>query len=213
MALPMVHLLAAWSWAQDKPELRDEPDYYLGAIAPDAIHVRDGNDKSHKNEVHLNNWRRPDPQRVLAYWLERRSAFDIGYGIHVLLDGQWASGFRRDFPQMLLPDGKPDTKRYYNDTLATDFGLHRESPLTAPLFDLVRRGEAPADHPMLTKYEFEQWRRDTFAFYRQECPAKEPAHYLDREYTLAFLQRCGQLFSEVYRQAIENEPKLKGDAK
>ena len=61
MALPMVHLHAAWLWAQDKPELRDNPDYYLGSISPDAIHVRDGSDKSRKNAFHLNNWRSPDP--------------------------------------------------------------------------------------------------------------------------------------------------------
>ena len=32
MALPMVHLMMAWKWAQDKPELRENPDYYLGAV-------------------------------------------------------------------------------------------------------------------------------------------------------------------------------------
>ena len=52
MALPMVHLLAAWAWAQDKPELKNNPDFYLGTLSPDAIHIRDGNDKSRKNEIH-----------------------------------------------------------------------------------------------------------------------------------------------------------------
>ena len=87
MALPMVHLLAAWAWAQDKPELKDNPDFYLGTLSPDAIHIRDGNDKSRKNDIHLNNWRRPDPDSVLRYWMEHSTPFDIGYGIHVLLDG------------------------------------------------------------------------------------------------------------------------------
>ncbi|MBQ3575080.1 MAG: hypothetical protein IJA26_05390, partial [Clostridia bacterium] len=108
MALPMVHLHAAWLWAQDKPELRENPDYYLGSISPDAIHVRDGSDKSRKNAFHLNNWRAPDPDSVLRYWIDHHTPFDIGYGIHVLLDGQWAAGFRRDFPEMLLPDGRPN---------------------------------------------------------------------------------------------------------
>ena len=112
MALPMVHLLMAWKWAQDKPELRENPDYYLGTISPDAIHVRDHDDKSHKNEVHLNNWRRPDPDAVLRYWVEHHTPFDIGYGVHVLLDGQWATEFRARFPQMLLPNGKPNPDIY-----------------------------------------------------------------------------------------------------
>lgn len=200
MALPMVHLLAAWNWAQDKPELLNDPDYYLGAISPDAIHVRDGDDKSHKNAVHFNNWRRPDPDRVRDYWLERSSAFDLGYGIHVLLDGQWALSFRRDFPEMLLPDGRPDTAIYYNDTLATDFALHRESPLTPFLFDMLGRGVPPKDHPMLTEHEFLQWRQDTFDFYRRECPAKKPTRFIDRAYVEAFLQSCGGMFDDVYAQ-------------
>ena len=64
MALQMVHLLTARLWALAHAEYRDCPEFYLGAISPDAIHIRDGNDKSHKNEIHLNNWRSPDPDRV-----------------------------------------------------------------------------------------------------------------------------------------------------
>lgn len=60
---------------------------------------------------------------MLAYWLEHSTPFDIGYGIHVLLDAQWATGFRTDFPEMMLPNGKPDTDIYYNDTVTTDFEL------------------------------------------------------------------------------------------
>ena len=143
MALPMVHLLAAWNWAQDKPDLRDNPEYYLGAISPDAIHIRDGSDKSRKNEFHLNNWRSPDPDAVYHYWLKHSSPFDIVYGIHVLLDGQWAAGFRRDFPQMLLPNGRPDPDIYYNDTCVTDFFLFNNIPEAPMLMVLAGKGRAP----------------------------------------------------------------------
>ena len=36
MALLMVHLLAAERWAQKHEEYRNCPDFYLGAISPDA---------------------------------------------------------------------------------------------------------------------------------------------------------------------------------
>lgn len=42
MPLPMVHLLTARRWAQNRPALRDCPEFYLGVIAPDAIHTRPG---------------------------------------------------------------------------------------------------------------------------------------------------------------------------
>ena len=202
MALPMVHLLAAWNWAQDKPELKNNPDYYLGAISPDAIHIRDGSDKSSKNAFHLNNWRSPDPDAVLAYWLEHNSPFDIGYGVHVLLDGQWAAGFRRDFPEMLLPNGKPDPDIYYNDTCVTDFDLYHNSPLTAFLIDMAERGNAPEDHPLLTKYEFDRWREETLAFYQQECPMKKAVRFIGREYVESFLRQCGKLMDTTYERML-----------
>ena len=202
MALPMVHLLAARAWAQDKPELYDNPDYYLGAISPDAIHIRDGDDKSRKNEIHYNNWRSPDLDAVLEYWREHDSPFDIGYGIHVLLDGQWATDFRRAFPEMLLPNGKPDPEIYYNDTCVTDFELYRDSELTQTLMDLVRRGRAPEDHPKLTQYEFEAWREMTLQFYQRPCPMNGPVRFLNRDYTERFLKKCLQLMSTTYERKL-----------
>ena len=210
MALPMVHLLAARAWAQDKPELFENPDYYLGALSPDAIHIRDGGDKSRKNEFHYNNWRSPDPDAVLAYWREHDTPFDIGYGIHVLLDGQWAVDFRRAFPEMLLPDGKPDPKIYYNDTCVTDFTLYRESPLTEQLMDLVRRGRAPDDHPLLTRREFEAWREETFKFYQRPCPMDGPVRFLDLEYTENFLTRCQKLMTTTYERKLNMNEIQKG---
>ena len=67
MALTMVHLLVADKWAKGHPEYLDSPEYYYGAVAPDAIHIRDGNDKSHKNEIHLNNWGTLHRQDVIDY--------------------------------------------------------------------------------------------------------------------------------------------------
>ena len=202
MALPMVHLLAARAWAQDKPELFDNPDYYLGAISPDAIHIRDGDDKSRKNEFHYNNWRSPDPDAVLGYWREHDTPFDIGYGIHVLLDGQWAVDFRGAFPEMLLPSGKPDPNVYYNDTCTTDFQLYRESPHTQELMDLVRRGRAPEDQPLLTRHEFEAWREETINFYRKPCPMNGPVRFLGMDYTLNFLDRCLRLMTTTYERKL-----------
>ena len=203
MALPMVHLLAAWAFAQDKPSLRENPDYYLGTISPDAVHVRDGNDKSHKDEIHLNNWRKPDPDSVLRYWTEHKEPFDIGYGIHVLLDGQWAVGFRKSFPQILLPDGRPDAKLYYNDTCITDFELYRTSTLTAFLMDMVRKGNAPDDHPLLRKYEFDAWQKETLKFYLRPCPMDKPVQYIGQEYVHQFLKECLDLMEQTYERMLK----------
>ena len=202
MALPMVHLLAAWRWAQDKPELLNNPDYYLGAVSPDAIHIRDGNDKSRKNEIHLNNWRYPDPDSVLDYWMDHRTPFDLGYGIHVLLDGQWSVDFRRSFPGILLPDGRPNTDIYYNDTIVTDFALYKECELTPFFMDMIAKGRAPKDHPQLRLHEFEGWREATLKFYQRECPMKNPVRFINREYVNAFLDECLLMMNTTYERML-----------
>ena len=103
MALTMVHLLAADRWAQGRPAYRDCPEFYYGAISPDAVHVRDGYDKSHKNEIHLNNWCELHEDDVLNYWHRRFTPFDVGYGVHVLTDAQWVPRYKQCLPG-LLPD-------------------------------------------------------------------------------------------------------------
>lgn len=201
MALPMVHLLAAQAWAQDKAELRENPDYYLGAISPDAIHIRDHDDKSHKDAIHLNNWRSPHPDEVVAYWRAHPTPFDIGYGIHVLTDAQWVPRYQALLPQIVLPDGKVNVEIYYNDTFVTDFLLYRELD-GARLFDLVERGRAPEDHPLLTHYELDEWRKTTVASYRGECPKRDPVRYIDRAYVEAFLKDCRELFDKTYGEVF-----------
>ena len=53
--LKRVHANNLVKWAKDKPELFNCPEFYFGAIAPDAIHVRYHDDKSRKDEFHLGN--------------------------------------------------------------------------------------------------------------------------------------------------------------
>lgn len=203
MALPMVHLLAAWMWAQDKPQLKDNHDYYLGAISPDAIHIRDGNDKSRKNEFHLNNWRAPDADSVLAYWLNHSEPFDIGYGVHVLLDGQWTQAFRKNFPEMILPSGKPDVQIYYNDTCITDFALYNGHKLAPALMDMVSRGRPPKNHPLLTFDEFERWKQETLDFYKRPCPMHDPVRFLDEAYVEKLLPECMPLITATYERMLK----------
>ena len=202
MALPMVHLLAAYAWAQDKPELVNNPDYYLGAISPDAIHIRDGSDKSHKNATHMGNWREMLPGAIIGYWHTHRSAFDIGYGIHALTDGMWTVRFHRELTGMLLPNGKPDPEIYYNDTLIVDFRLFHDHPLTPFLMDMLRRGSAPAGYPLLSAREIDAWRRDTLAFYDRPCDRHAPVRFVTYEYVQRFLVDCNGYLNNVWERML-----------
>ncbi len=201
MALTMVHLLAADLWATRHAQYRDCPDFYYGAISPDAIHIRDGSDKSHKNEIHLNNWGSPHPEDVIAYWRDHATPFDVGYGVHVLTDAQWVPRYRRLLPGILKPDGKLDIDRYYNDTFVTDFRLRDSAPRAQALLALVGRGETPDDHPLLTAYAFEKWREMTLDAYRGACPRHEPVRFIDEAYVQAFIADCIPMIDETFARA------------
>lgn len=203
MALTMVHLLVAERWARNHPEYHDCPEFYLGAISPDALHVRFKDDKSRKNEFHLNNWITPHPEDVITYWNEHRSAFDVGYGVHVLTDGQWVPRNKQRHPDMYFENGLLDTAIYYNDTFVTDFALHTNIAWAKEAFAMLEKAVPPADHILLTFEEFDIWRRDTLRTYQGKCPFDKPVRFIDEKYVLDFAEDSIAMIEDTYRRAFE----------
>ena len=202
MALTMVHLLAADRWAAGHPEFAECPEFYLGVISPDAIHIRDHDDKSRKDLFHLYNWQAPHPEKVVEYWRDWRSPFDIGYGVHVLTDCQWVPRFKARLRGMFRPDGKLNTDIYYNDTFVTDFKMYRESPRLQALLTMIERARLPLDHPLLTRDEFDAWRRLILEAYRGECPRHDPVRFIDVDYVRSFVVDCIPMIDRVFAEAF-----------
>ena len=203
MALTMVHLLVAERWARGHAQYADCPEFYLGVISPDAIHIRDKNDKSHKNEIHLNNWVSPHPEDVMAYWRKRHAPFDVGYGVHVLTDGQWVPRFRQQLPGIILPNGLLDTGIYYNDTFVTDFQLYRETKNMESILRAIEMADVPEDHPLLTRYELDEWRKVILQTYRGKCPKHDPVRFIDENYVRAFVEDSIELIDKVYEEGFK----------
>lgn len=198
MALSMVHLLLARAWARGHGDYLECPEFYLGAISPDAMHVRFHDDKSRKDEFHLGNWGSVHVGRVHSYWREHFTPFDVGYGIHALTDGYWVPSVKRDFPDMV--DHARDAlipALYYNDVRQTDFRLYAESPERARIFALLRRAVPPDDHPMLTAQELSRWRDDQFSFYEGPCPHDAPVRHVDVAYVGRFIARMVPEFDRI----------------
>lgn len=203
MALTMVHLWVADRWAQGHPEYLDCPDYYLGAISPDAITIRDGFDKTHKDDIHLNNWRKLHREPVEAYWRARPAPFDIGYGVHVLTDCQWVARYKARIPGILLPDGRMNTEVYYNDTFITDFALYHAMPRLQAILELLPKASVPDDHPLLTGYEFDEWRKLIYKSYHGECPRHDPVTFIDVDYVKDFIGDSIPLIDEIYDETFQ----------
>lgn len=201
MALSMVHLLLARSWARGHEAYLECPEFYLGAISPDAMHVRFHDDKSRKDEFHLGNWGSVHVERVHEYWRERFTPFDVGYGIHALTDGYWVPSVKRDFPDFVAPTRDALIPAlYYNDVRQTDFRLYAEHPDRPRIFALLRQAVPPRDHPMLTAAELAQWRDDQFAFYEGPCPHDAPVRHVDVAYVEGFIDRMVPEFDRIMRR-------------
>ena len=201
MALSMVHLLLARAWARGHEAYLECPEFYLGAISPDAMHVRFHDDKSRKDEFHLGNWGSVHVERVHEYWRDHFTPFDVGYGIHALTDGYWVPSVKRDFPAMVDPAlDALIPALYYNDVRQTDFRLYAESPERPRIFALLRAAVPPRDHPMLTAAELSEWRDDQFSFYEGPCPHDAPVRYVDVTYVGRFIDRMVPEFDRIMRR-------------
>ena len=204
MALSMVHLLLARRWARGHAEYLECPEFYLGAISPDAMHIRFHDDKSQKDAFHLGNWGSVHEEQVHAYWHEHFTPFDVGYGVHALTDGYWVPSVKRDFPDMVDPERDALIPAlYYNDVSQTDFRLYAEAPERPHIFALLRAAVPPEDHPMLTAGELAQWRDEQFSFYEGPCPHNAPVKHVDVKYVKAFIDRLVSRLDEIMRRYFQ----------
>ena len=203
MALLMVHLAVAERFAAIHPEYADIPEFYLGVISPDAIHERDGGDKSRKDFYHLYNWQSPDLKAVADYWRVYRSPFDVGFGVHVLTDAQWVPKFRKI--DGLMQGGRLDREQYYHDTFLTDFELFEREKFAERMLPMLEKAVPPTDHPLLTAEEFSGWRDGTVRTYRKPCRESGKQKYIDLDYVDRFFEECMPMIDEAYRKSFPAE--------
>ena len=203
MALSMVHLLLARAWAQGHEAYLECPEFYLGAISPDAMHVRFHNDKSHKDEFHLGNWGSVHVERVHEYWREHFTPFDVGYGVHALTDGYWVPSVKGDFPDLVDPARDVLIPAlYYNDVRQTDFRLYAEHPgQTAHLRALACGHLPPRGSPHAHRRRtFPVAGTTSLRFMRAPVPHDAPVRHVDVAYVERFIKRMVPELDRIMRR-------------
>lgn len=164
MPLPMVHLSIARQLTQ-LLEIEDHEAFYIGAIAPDAIHKRDDMTRKEKNITHLDIKshisRDVAFKSVIDYYkqpTETNRSFLLGYCVHVLTDSLWLFDVFRPFKKVLIPNmGRASiTHRYYTDTAYIDNQLYEEANWRGELNQLflVRR---KLSNELVFELEIHQW--------------------------------------------------------
>ncbi len=194
MAGPIIHLLTAREWAKKRPELSACTEFYLGAIAPDAIHARAGTGKDDKLKSHLGNHGRLDMKPIADYTRAHTTAFDLGYLAHVLIDPYWCAAYR-DIPGLRKEDGHTNPEIYYREMNRCERALIDEG-----IFDLLRRAVPPTDHPLLTAAEISEWRGRMLLTSRDSAAEADENRCITLPFVRAFIARAGDYIEDMARR-------------
>ena len=139
MPLPMVHLCIATNIFDYGFKEIDLPQFYLGTISPDAIHMRENSDRNDKSNTHLipdgKKWTDINENEYYEFIFEfiKRNkifvnmSFLWGYMIHILTDMHWTKNIHNDFINKYKNDAYPiqdERMAYYNDTDILDQVLY-----------------------------------------------------------------------------------------
>jgi hypothetical protein len=200
----MVHLSVAHRLVQDHGYPAD-PEFYLGSIAPDAIHERAGTDRKDKFAVHLVDANGPHLDRLRALLASgkaaqpsRERAFVAGYTAHILTDMAWRT-------EIILPFRRPRVERmpyselralYYNECDKLDLDLYDEQPWRVEVWELLRAAQAQdvgleGEPPLLTADEIDGWRVRTLGWFdaNRDKAGYQP-QYITRERVWPFIHQA-----------------------
>ena len=181
MPLPMVHPAVAVR-VKDKLKIEDDGAFYLGSIAPDAIHMREDASAEDKFKSHMGMRANLFENEQNAKALVGRSDFLTGYAVHLVTDMYWSrevgTPFKAKF-KAKFPDAG-HAPAYYNDTDLADLELYRSEPWVPEVYAALEsaRGEAAKD--MLTAAEVEKWRLRQLHWFEQDFSRLKPAEYITR---------------------------------
>ena len=192
MPLPMVHLAVAVH-VHRQEENTPSPDFLLGSIAPDAIHMRPNAGRDDKRRVHLSETHDPHHERVRPLLAGYRSdestalGFAEGYAAHLLTDYLWVEtvidSFRRSIPPGL--SDQEERSLYYLETDQIDFCLYHRMPWRPEVWSKLAAAQPRDFSPLLTAEEIGQWRDRTLVWFEElkQEPMIEPVYitYADVE--------------------------------
>lgn len=167
MPLPMVHLGIARKIASTNINLINSPLYYLGSIAPDAIHSRVGSSKIDKTKTHIRNDDSTWYDDVIRFTLNHRNSegkiepFFIGYTVHILTDMLWEGSIHTSIRIMMDQDNIEKCNQssvYYNETDQLDFELFKYYPWKNEVWCLLENVNALNVDELLTCEEIDKWK-------------------------------------------------------
>lgn len=213
MPLPMVHLSVAVTYAEIQGIKDPLGTFYLGNLAPDAIHMREGITKEDKPRTHFFPSEPGDylsrlkkHYHILINQREERdwTWFVRGYMMHLMTDDLW---FRELYPAFVEKNvnlGRTNDEirtLYYRETDQADFDIYNGKLWRTEVWDVLKDVRSYDFSDLLTSSEILRWRDRTFSFFTD--PQKEPKitpHFFTDEVISSFVDRAANQLGVIFEE-------------
>ena len=201
MPLPMVHLITACNLQSEK--INKSPEFYLGTIAPDSVHMRENYKREYKTASHFavkNVGTAENLQSLIDMIKESKSQgerdFLSGVLVHCLTDKYWLDTLYIDvFTKRYEADESPlqnNREAYYNDTDRLDFELYEKFPEREMLWRYLADAKAYDVEDRIRKEEAYKWRDRTLGWFSKESEHKNPIKYIKYEDITEFISQAAE---------------------
>lgn len=181
----MVHLAVAYNILQHV-DIEKQNQFYLGAIAPDAIHMRNGSTRQDKSKTHLRSqdndvWEKRAIKLISDSLYKDDFSFRLGYGVHLLTDMMWFVSVFNNGMKSYDDDPNPIQSyatAYYNDTDCIDTELYKTLTYRQHICELLETAEPLAFDNLLTANEINKWKKRTLSWYDENNRQYKPIKYI-----------------------------------
>lgn len=196
MPLPMVHLDTAYALLL--PEHEKTPAFWLGCIAPDAVHMRPDFVREHPHDARdirrIGNLR-PLVESIRAHAPDRD--FRLGYLVHLLTDIFWLDSVHPSFSERYAADPAPVQEQkkwaYYNDTDPLDFALFQREPWREEVWQQLSWASPAGIDGILRPEDAAAWNQGTLHWYDSGKSAHTyPVKYITYEDLTAFMRDAAE---------------------
>lgn len=162
MPWPMVHFATAIRLSLSNPS----PNFLLGSIAPDAIHMREYVTREEKGVTHfVSEGRLPDVEVIKENCLRYLSLntkqdwkdFILGYFAHIYADLRWTESVYVEFENNYRGDKKDIRQTYNREMSQLEFNLLRSEKGFHNVIHRLEQSKAYSVQPVVTETEVTQY--------------------------------------------------------
>jgi hypothetical protein len=163
MPWPMVHFAIATKVSLSSPS----PNFLLGSIAPDAIHMRVNMTREDKGHTHLVSEDTFPSIEIIKtnclYYLDKNcetiwKEYILGYFAHIYADLRWTETVYAEFGNNYRGDKKDIRKIYNNEVSQIEFNLLKSEDWAHSIISELQQSKAFTIEPFVTKTEVSQYR-------------------------------------------------------